>query len=325
MNKNPNIQLPDFSNLHIVVIGDIMIDRYISGSVKRISPEAPVPVLDLENVENRLGGAANVALNLLALGAQVTLLSVVGSDAESETIFKLCSVQEKLKYQILKINDRKTTVKSRIMAGNQHLLRVDSEDRMELELNSYDQIFHIFSGMTENEKVDGLILQDYNKGLLSEYIIKKLLDHCRLKNIKSFVDPKEKNFFAYSGCTIFKPNKKEVQTATADYTNDYESKAKNLVHRLQCELVVITLGSAGIYIYENGIGTTYPTAPRVIADVCGAGDSVISIISLCFLKNMNIQHIATIANLAGGLVCEVPGVAVVNREKINEELKATIL
>lgn len=313
-------RLPDFSDLHIVVIGDIMIDRYISGSVKRISPEAPVPVVDMDNIENKLGGAANVAVNLLALGAKVTLVSVSGDDAEGDCIQQLCAAQNQLNHKILRIAGRKTTVKSRIMAGNQHLLRIDSEDRSELNKPSYDRIFHLISGLSESGKIDGLILQDYNKGLLSEYLIHRLIEFCKGKNIPTFVDPKEKNFFAYKGCTIFKPNKKEVQAATADYSNDFNAMAKKLHHHLQCETVIITLGSAGLFIYQDHDGHLYPTSPRVIADVCGAGDSVISIVALCYLTKMYFPDIARIANIAGGQVCEVPGVAVVNRDKINEEL-----
>ena len=323
MNDKSITRLPDFSDLHIVVIGDIMIDRYISGSVKRISPEAPVPVVDMDYVENKLGGAANVAVNLLALGAKVTLVSVSGDDAEGDYIQQLCADQNQLNHKILRIPGRKTTIKSRIMAGNQHLLRIDSEDRSELNKPSYDRIFHLISGITESGKIDGLILQDYNKGLLSEYLIHRLIEFCKAKNIATFVDPKEKNFFAYKGCTIFKPNKKEVQAATADYSNDFNVMAKKLHQYLQCDTVIITLGSAGIFVYKDNEGHLYPTSPRVVADVCGAGDSVISIVALCYLKKMNLPDIAKIANIAGGQVCEIPGVAVVKRKNIEAELIAS--
>ena len=207
------------------------------------------------------------------------------------------------------------------MAGNQHLLRIDSEDRTELTKQSYDRIFHFFSGLTETNKIDGLILQEYSKGLLSDYLIHRLIEFCFTKKIATFVDPKEKNFFSYTGCTIFKPNKKEVQSATANFTNDYKTIGEKLQKQLQCDTVIITLGSMGIYIYRDNNGHLYPTAPRVVADVCGAGDSVISIVALCYLKKMNLQDIAKIANIAGGQVCEIPGVGLVNRDKVLKELK----
>lgn len=321
MNNHQTTHLPEFSDLHLVVIGDIMIDRYISGTVRRISPEAPVPVVDMDTIENRLGGAANVAMNLLALGAKVTLISITGDDDEGENFIHLCSAQGQLNHKILRIPGRKTTIKSRIMAGNQHLLRIDSEDRTELTKQTYDRIFHFFSGLSETTKIDGLILQDYNKGLLSEYLIHRLIEFCKSKNIATFVDPKEKNFFAYTGCTIFKPNKKEVQSATADFTNDYKTIAEKLQKQLQCDTVIITLGSMGIYICKDNNGHLYPTAPRVVADVCGAGDSVISIVALCYLKKVPIDDIGRIANIAGGQVCEIPGVGLVDRDKVLKELK----
>lgn len=321
MTKRHKISLPDFSDLHIVVIGDIMMDRYITGAVKRISPEAPVPVVDMVTSENRPGGAANVAMNLLALGAKVTMISVTGADNDGEELINLCA-HPNLHIDIRRIAGRKTTVKTRIMAGNQHLLRIDNEDKSDLNIHHCDDIFNAFELLINQKKTDGLILQDYNKGLLTDYLIKNLIVFCKGKNIPTFVDPKEKNFFSYSGCTLFKPNKKEVLQALSQFSDDYLSIATDVQSRIKAKIIMLTLGSAGLYIYQDGQGNMYDTSPRDIADVCGAGDAVISIAALCFLKNMNISEIAVLSNIAGGQVCEIPGVAVANRNDIEKELQS---
>ena len=317
--KNPTL-LPDFSDLHIVVIGDIMTDRYISGTVKRISPEAPVPIVEMEGIENRPGGAANVAMNILALGAHVTLLSITGDDREGDLLYELCSNQGRISSQIVKIPDRKTTVKTRVMAGNQQLLRIDNEDRNDIDFITAKSIIRNLENLISSKKVDGVILQDYNKGLLTENLIQAIISICNSKMIPTFVDPKEKNFFAFKGCTLFKPNKKEAQQATANFSKDYDLIALDIQKILDTQVTMITLGSEGLFLQNNDDGILYPTSPRVIADVCGAGDSVISIISVCYIKGLTLPLIARIANIAGGQVCETPGVALVNKSNIQREL-----
>lgn len=316
--KQNTIQLPDFSDLHILVIGDVMIDRYISGSVKRISPEAPVPVVEMQKCENRLGGAANVALNIHALGAEVTILSIIGADKEGKVMQDMLATIPKVNDQILILPERKTTIKSRVMSGNQHLLRIDSEDTYDVSGTEEDNIIFQLKKILSTQKIDGIILQDYNKGMLTERIIHQTISMAIQFNIPTFVDPKEKNFFAYRGCTVFKPNKKEVFTALGD--GAFHDLDKQLKEKLNNKVTLITLGSQGLYISDERSGHKYETDARIIADVCGAGDSVISIVCLCYIKGMPIDLLAYIANTAGGQVCEQPGVVAINLTKLKSEL-----
>ncbi|MCZ2102522.1 MAG: PfkB family carbohydrate kinase [Chitinophagales bacterium] len=314
-----SINLPDFSDMHILIVGDIMVDRYISGEVKRISPEAPVPVVEQRHFENRAGGAANVALNVLELGAKATLLSITGSDEGRAIISEVLDLGERLTLEFVTCKDRKTTVKTRVMAGYQHLIRVDNEDKHDISSEQERIILDKFKGLIDSGQIDGVILQDYNKGMLTKTGIEAIMDYCSLKQIPTFVDPKEKNFFAYRGCTIFKPNKKEVTRSTGIFS-DLDAMDGYLRERLSHNITLITLGQDGLYVNDGSQGATYATAPRIIADVCGAGDSVISVVSLCYLKGMDMSSLANVANIAGGQVCESPGVVPVNYEKLRQEL-----
>jgi rfaE bifunctional protein kinase chain/domain len=309
-------KLPDFSDVHMVVIGDVMIDRYISGEVRRISPEAPVPVVEMTHAFSRLGGAANVALNLHALGARVTLLSVVGDDAEGEQLEKMLGEFSRISSRLRKTSNRKTTVKTRIMAANQHLLRIDVEDTHEIEDTVENELLQTLGAVG---KVDGVILQDYNKGLLTRKFIRKVMEHAGAQGIPTFVDPKEKHFFDYAGCTVFKPNKKEVYHALSLSQEKAEEAAKKVYDRLQPTLLLMTLGSQGLLVQTKESSTVYPTSKRVIADVCGAGDTVISVASLAYVKGLSMEMLAHLSNLAGGQVCEKPGVVSVDLHQLQRE------
>lgn len=313
-----NFDLPDFSDLHIVVIGDVMIDRYISGSVKRISPEAPVPVVELQQSENRLGGAANVALNLIALGAKVTLISIIGDDNDGTSMVEMLKNISRLDIQLQISKGRKTTIKTRVMAGNQQLLRIDSEDTSEISGKEEDKIIDILNDLLKRENLDGIILQDYNKGLLTEPLIYKLITLANLNHIPTYVDPKEKNFFAYKNCTLFKPNKREVIKALGEAT--YPELDRLCKEKIQNKITLITLGSQGLYMSDERGGRHFTTKARKISDVCGAGDSVISIVCLCHIKGVSLEIIAQIANIAGGQVCEQPGVVALNIDTLRSEL-----
>lgn len=316
------IDLPDFSDLHILIIGDVMIDRYISGDVKRISPEAPVPVVDQKSFENRAGGAANVALNVLNLGAKATLLSITGEDEAQNILKSVLNINDRLQLEFITCKNRKTTVKTRVMAGYQHLLRVDNEDKYDIHTDEEQMVITRFESLLNNIKIDGVILQDYNKGLLTKKIIEKIIDKCVAQNIPTFVDPKENNFFSYKRCTVFKPNKKEVFQSLG-VNSDMNAIDKILRARLDHVISLITLGKDGLYINDGVTDGVYPTSPRVISDVCGAGDSVISVVCVCYLKNMKIASIAKVANIAGGQVCEYPGVVPINYQNLKAELAKT--
>ncbi len=313
------INLPDFSDLHILIVGDVMLDRYISGEVKRISPEAPVPIVEQKHFENRAGGAANVALNMLALGAKATLLTVTGVDEAKQMLGDVLDLGDRLNLEFVQCNDRKTTVKTRVMAGYQHLLRVDNEDKHDISTAQEQMILDKFTLILNTGKIHGVILQDYNKGMLTKAVIETIIKQCNDKAIPTFVDPKEKNFFAYKGCTVFKPNIKEV-TQSIGETPDLDVTDRLLRERLDHKITLITLGHQGLYIHNGTQGKAYPTSQRIISDVCGAGDSVISVVSLCYLKNTPMDDLAIIANVTGGQVCESPGVVPVDYEKLRIEL-----
>lgn len=312
------MNLPDFSQLHILVIGDIMIDRYIYGRVDRISPEAPVPVLDASHTEDRLGGAANVCANLISLGARVTVLSMIGNDDEGLRIQQMLEDVENLDTSLAVIKDRKTTVKTRLMSASQQLLRVDSEDKNDVS----DEILkHMFFKIIDAKTINGIIIQDYNKGLLTHSLINTIISKANERNISTFVDPKEKNFWSYVGCTLFKPNRKELERAL-DRAFDIGDDLHSLINeKLKNTISLVTLGKDGIYYSDGSESGLSKAKPRSITDVCGAGDSVISIAALCYCMGIPLGDIAFIANVTGGQVCEVPGVAVVNRLKLAAELK----
>lgn len=320
MITNDSSILPDFNDVHVLVIGDVMIDRYISGSVKRISPEAPVPIVNMYSVENRLGGAANVALNLCALGASVTLLSIIGDDQEGDGLFTMMSEVPNLSFECIKVPNRKTTLKTRVMSNNQHLLRIDHEDTYDINIDDSNLLINKCVTILQQNTIQGVILQDYNKGLLTKENIPSIIDICNKKGIPTFVDPKEKNFFEYRNCTVFKPNKKEILTALALNTLDFIQIDQQLRTKLEHKTTFITLGSDGVYVNDGQKSAQHPTKPRKIADVCGAGDTVISILSLCYIKGMDLDQIAKVANSAGGQVCEKPGVVSINRQNLVDEL-----
>ncbi len=319
MNRIDTVDLPDFSDVHILVIGDTMIDRYISGDVKRISPEAPVPVVEQKSYENRAGGAANVAMNILSLGAQATLLSICGADEAVDLMKAVLINNSRLDVHLIPCQDRKTTVKTRIMAGNQHLIRVDNEDKHDINAEQEKQVFEHFIDIINTGKIDGIILQDYNKGMLTATLIEKIMQSCVNLQIPVFVDPKEKNFLAYRNCTFFKPNKKEVFQSIG-YQTSLDDADKVLRESMNHSITMITLGKDGLYLHDGLTGTIYPTSPRDISDVCGAGDSVISVACLCYIRKVPLSEIAIIANTAGGQVCESPGVVPVNYKKLKDEL-----
>lgn len=321
MMQNIDNQLPDFRDLHILVIGDVMIDRYISGSVKRISPEAPVPVVAMEQIDNRLGGAANVALNLCALGAKVTVLSIIGEDVEGDLLVRMMAEIPNLTFQYQTISGRKTTLKTRVMSNNQHLLRIDHEDTADISNEQAKSMVGICKSLIDSSAINGVILQDYNKGLLTSENIHSIIELCNEHAIPTFVDPKEKNFFEYRNCTIFKPNKKEILKALGLNVLDFDFIDQQLRLRLSHKITFITLGSEGIYVNDGFQSAKYSTTPRNIADVCGAGDTVISVLCLCYIKNVPLHQIAKIANTAGGQVCEKPGVVSIDRKNLEDELK----
>jgi rfaE bifunctional protein kinase chain/domain len=325
MNKEELQQVFDSMNsLHVVVVGDVMLDNYWWGNVDRISPEAPVPVVAITHRESRLGGAANVALNCKALGAKVTLASVIGDDADGNTLLRLAEEAGIDTSLVMKSNKRPTTTKMRILSRNQQMLRVDDEVTHDLYTAEEHPFIDDVLRYLQKVKPQALIFEDYNKGVLKENVINQITAHCKEIGIVTIVDPKRKNFLAYKDVTIFKPNLKEVREglnldiATTD--NAELDEAHNRLHdALRHNITFITLSEKGVF-YNNGTESAIlPSHVRNIADVSGAGDTVVATATMIYTITKDVRLMAEISNLAGGLVCEEAGVVAINKTKLLTE------
>lgn len=301
-----------FKNKKVLVVGDVMVDRYLLGEVTRISPEAPVPVVDFGSEDNRLGGAANVALNLAALGAKPLLLSVIGNDLEGEIFKQLLKKHQLTKKGIISISARPTTLKTRVMAANQHLLRIDRETKKEISKKIESLLIEKTKSLVAKENISVILFQDYNKGILTKKLIQTISKIANKANIPTAVDPKFDHFLDYKKVNLFKPNLKEVrQVVPFPVTINLESLTEAAIFlekKLNHSITMITLSEHGIFIKKNKLTQIIPTAPRTIADVCGAGDAVISVAALGLAVGLDISLIAKISNEAGGKVCEKVGV-----------------
>jgi D-glycero-beta-D-manno-heptose-7-phosphate kinase len=315
----------DFSRRKILVVGDVMIDAYLNGKVSRISPEAPVPIVSFSSREERLGGAANVALNLLSLGASVAMCSVVGDDADGQTILRLLSDQGINSKAVIQSIDRKTTLKTRVIGNNQQLLRVDQEQTDDINSQEEQQLISAISLLLD-EGYDAIIFEDYNKGVLTEKVITEVIAAAKHKGIPTAVDPKFKNFISYKGVSLFKPNLKELQDGLKRIIDisdkgDFERAVVDLQIQLQADKVFVTMSERGVFIQDKLAKHYVPAHLRSISDVSGAGDTVISVATLALVAGCNAQQIAEVANLAGGLVCEYPGVVAINKDQLQKELQ----
>jgi D-glycero-beta-D-manno-heptose-7-phosphate kinase len=305
-----------FSKMNVLVIGDVMIDAYLWGKVDRISPEAPVPVVSMTQRESRLGGAANVALNIMAMGATPIICSVVGDDDRRAEFDELLKKRGFSTDGIVYSPERVTTVKTRIISQGHHLLRVDEEMTTELKDETAQALIDKIKALISAHKIDVIIFEDYNKGVLSSKVIKE--------GIPTTVDPKKDNFFEYQGVTLFKPNLKElkeglkVEFDKSDF-NALKSSITSLENELGNKFSLVTLSELGVVIKDGSKFIHIPAHSREILDVSGAGDTVISIASLCLAKGWNSQEIAAISNLAGGQVCEKVGVVPVDKAQLKSE------
>lgn len=309
--------LAAINGLRIAVVGDVMLDRYFVGSVTRISPEAPVPVIDIENETFHLGGAANVAHNLYSLGVQPLLCGVIGDDNSGKMFLDIAHESGMDTSALLSVRDRATTVKTRIIGNNQHIARLDREQRTAI---SDEQAAHIVSILSEQDKLDGIIFEDYNKGVITPTLIRLLNSLARERGTRVFVDPKFDNFFAFQKSTVFKPNRKEAQEALG-----YELKSDAAIHkagneilrRLEADNVLLTLGAQGMMLFESGGDVSHvPTFARHVADVSGAGDTAIATLSACVAAGADIREAAMLANLAAGVVCGEPGVVSIQPDRL---------
>lgn len=313
-----------FNNINVLIIGDVMIDSYMFGKVNRISPEAPVPVISVTKKEKRLGGAANVALNIQAMGANPILCSVIGVDNEGQAFLDLLKQQKLSQKGILKSRTRITTEKTRVIGNNSQLLRIDEEEEEDITPQETQQLITLISYIIHHEKVDVILFEDYNKGLITPKLISKIVEFAKSKGIPTCVDPKKKNFTAYKGVNLFKPNLKELREGlkmdiSTENMNELQRAISSFRVKQKFETALVTLAEKGVLINSRSVKETIPAHIRTIADVSGAGDTVISVASLLMALKVNPILMAAISNLAGGLVCEQIGVVPVNKEQLLEE------
>lgn len=313
-----------FSSLKAGVIGDVMLDTYMWGKVDRISPEAPVPVVSLNKKEYRIGGAGNVALNCQSLGADVTIFSVTGNDTEGLLLTELFDSNQIDTSYLVKSPDRRTTSKTRIISRNQQMMRLDDEITDPLNEHDQQRLLEKVKDYIADEDPDIIIFEDYNKGVLTERIIEEVTSLCRTAGVLTAVDPKRKNFFSYRHTDIFKPNLKEVKEALNLLAEDVSPLVLNNIHRelhkkLDHRISFITLSERGVFYQQDGESAIIPSHLRNIADVSGAGDTVIATASLVYAATKNVHLMAEVANIAGGLVCEEVGTASISKDQLLHE------
>jgi rfaE bifunctional protein kinase chain/domain len=321
-----------FNSQKVLIIGDVMIDAYLWGKVDRISPEAPVPVVVVNRRESRLGGAANVALNIQSLGAKPILCSVVGDDNKGQEFINLLKDNNISDIGIIKSSKRITTTKFRIFGNNSQMLRVDEE--VSHPLDKEDNLLFIkkVEDIIYGQKIDSVIIQDYDKGIVSKELLEKIIDKLNELNIPIAVDPKRRNFSLYKNVTLFKPNLKELRDGLKlenEILSEEElSEITNaLLDKQNMRIILTTLSEKGVFLTCNSrdigrINTLLPAQVRSIADVSGAGDTVISTAALCLGHDLKAIDVAFISNLSGGLVCEQVGVVPVDKERLLNELKS---
>ena len=314
-----------FTTTKIGVVGDIMLDTYWWGVVDRISPEAPVPIVSLQRKETRVGGAANVALNLRSLGAPTTIFSVMGKDAEGIELASLLNKEGINTSYIHESDTRVTTNKVRIMGRNQQMMRLDHEHTNDINAEQEAALLAGFYKYVDTEKPSLIILEDYNKGVLTPNIITSVIDYCNTKGIPTAVDPKQKNFLAYKNCTLFKPNLKEVKEGLKITIGDITVQNMDKMHtalneNLHNAISFITLSEHGVYFSDGKDRKLIPTHIRNISDVSGAGDTVISVASLVYASSKNMLLAAEVSNIAGGMVCELVGTAPINKNDLAAEV-----
>jgi len=293
-----------------------MIDEYLSGKVSRLSPEAPVPIIDIEDEMTRFGGAANVALNIKELGCNAILVGIMGYDRHAD-IFKTLIKDSSIESGVLQSKTRPTTVKTRIIGDNQHIARVDREKISYVNAEEQESLKQTINSFFE--KVDAVILEDYNKGVLSKALIHYVIEQCNRKDIPVFVDPKFENFMEFKNVTVFKPNVKEAQQALARNFNsekDVEEAGNQLLKELNSRSILLTRGPKGLALFEKNEVTHIPTQAKNVADVSGAGDTVISTLAAAYIGGASTREAAILANIAAGIVIEQVGIIPISKDKL---------
>ncbi len=314
-------KLDKAGNLSILVIGDVMLDVFVHGNIQRLSPETDAPVLDVEKKIFIPGGAANVANNLQSLGAQTFLIGAIGRDDSGDHLHSLLKNILGDNAHLIR-TDKLTTKKSRIINAGNQILRIDEEDTSPLSVSTNNTIFRIWEGILSSQKIDGIILQDYDKGFFDKEIIKKIITSSKSKNIPLFVDPKFNHFMEYTGVTLFKPNKKELlQAFSGNDNDDIFALARKARKKLEAKFLVVTLSGEGMLLVDQTETKSIKTTPIDNADVSGAGDTSIAMMTLAHLLGYPIEKALHLSNIAAGIVCQKKGVSVVSVEEIINALK----
>jgi len=319
-----------FSSVKIGVIGDVMLDTYWWGKVERISPEAPVPVVTVDRKEYRIGGAGNVALNLASLGAQVSVFSVIGDDEDGHILTGLLNEKKIDTRYMLKTDSRITTNKMRVISRNQQMMRLDSETVLPLEHEQEQKLIEQVELFISEQSPAAIIFEDYNKGVLTEKIIHALIEICKSNSVITAVDPKRKHFFEYRGVDIFKPNLKEAREALNVLIDEVNENALAEIHQklwaeLKHRISFITLSEKGVFYDDGQEFHLVPSHIRNVADVSGAGDTVIAVATLIYALTRNTRVMAEIANLAGGLVCETVGTVAIDKSRLLRECQRLLI
>jgi rfaE bifunctional protein kinase chain/domain len=308
-----------FCSTRIAVVGDLMLDRYMFGSVTRISPEAPVPVLEIENEQARLGGAANVGHNIVGLGATPVMLGVIGDDPSGVVLKEIFRDLNFPLDGIVVDASRPTTVKTRVIAGSQHMLRIDQEVKREVSIETENRLIAVLEDQID--QLDGIILEDYNKGVITKTLIHRVIALATKHGVPVLVDPKFQNFFEYQRSTVFKPNRKEVEDALGarlHTMDDTLNAGRKLLDVLHADNVLLTLGEKGMMLFEKDEDepATIATRARQVADVSGAGDTVIATLAVAMACGSSVREAAVLANRAAGLVIEELGIVPIYREQL---------
>lgn len=320
-----NVKLfEELKNITVLVVGDVMIDAYAWSKVERISPEAPVPVAHVYKRENRLGGAANVALNVQALGAKAIICSVIGNDGNGDIMRSTLKSSGFSTEGIIDSPGRCTTVKTRIIAQGHHLLRMDEEHTHPLSATDERHLLDCIKRVIDKHSIGAIIFEDYNKGVITSKIINEVIAFSKEKGIVTCVDPKKENFLSYHNVDLFKPNLKELREGlhvniVKDDLDSVRSGILELRENIKCRFVMTTLSEKGVMVYDGEQFTHIPAHSREIVDVSGAGDTVIATAAVLLAAKVDIITVAKWANLAGGLVCEKTGVVPLDLERLKQE------
>jgi len=316
----------DFDKLKVLIIGDVMVDAYYWGKVNRISPEAPVPIVAVEKKEERMGGAANVALNVQALGAQPIVCSVIGNDDTGLAFLKLLDQNRQVSEGLLQVENRRTTKKTRIIGNNHQMLPIASEEDKPLDSKTEEDFTNLVLKNIEKFEVDVVIFEDYDKGVISKKLIESVVKHCLSNNIPTAVDPKKRNYTAYQKVSLFKPNLHELKSGLKiDFDGQDKMALEKAIQQqeklLKNSITLITLSEQGVFIKSSQESHHIQAHLRDITDVSGAGDTVISVAALCLALKTSIRLMGELSNLAGGLVCEYVGVIPIDKTELLSESK----